>query len=164
MKKIKLTTLALSSLVLAACSSTILYASEHSVSYPTDYRLWTHLKSMVINDSHGLADPFEGIHHIYGNDKATEGLEKKSYEKGATFVFDLLKAERSKDATTEGDRKFIGVMTYDPNKFEKTGNWGFEAFAGDSKTQKVVKDSGVSCFQCHVSVEKQNFVFSTFRK
>lgn len=144
--------------------TTAILASDHNVTYPTDYRSWTHLKSMVINKAHSLADPFEGIHHIYANEKAKEGLEKNSYEKGATFVFDLLKAEISKEATTEGERKFIGVMIYDPKKFSKTGNWGFEAFAGDSKTEKVVKDAGVSCFSCHVGVEKQSFVFSTFRK
>jgi len=164
MKKIKLTTLALSSLVLAACSSTLLYATEHKVAYPKDYRLWTHLKSMVINDAHSLGDSFEGMHHVYANEKATEGLEKNSYEKGASFVLDLLEANRTKETTTEGDRKFIGVMTYDPKKFAKTGNWGFEAFAGDSQTQTVVKDAGVSCFQCHVGAEKQSYVFSTFRK
>jgi len=142
----------------------LLGASEHRVEYPTEYRNWTHLKSMVINSAHSLADPFEGIHHIYANEKAKDGLEKNSYEKGASFVFDLLTAERSKEGTTEGTRKFIGVMVYNPQQFSKTGNWGFEAFAGDSKTQKVVKDSGVSCFECHVGVEKQSFVFSTFRK
>jgi len=164
MNKIKLATLTLSSLVLVACSSTLLYAIEHKVDYPKDYRLWTHLKSMVINDAHSLADPFEGIHHVYANKEATEGLEKNAYEKGATFVFDLLEANRTKEATTEGKRKFIGVMTYDPKKFSKTGNWGFEAFAGDSQTQTVVKDAGVSCFACHVGVEKESYVFSNFRK
>ena len=151
-------------LLTMAMTLSLVQALEHEVAYPTDYRTWTHLKSMVINKAHSLSDPFEGIHHIYANEKAKDGLEKNSYEKGATFVFDLLKAERSKEATVEGERKFIGVMTYDPKKFSKTGNWGFEAFAGDSRTEKVVKDSGVSCFTCHVGVEKQSFVFSTFRK
>lgn len=138
--------------------------TEHYVAYPEDYRLWTHLKSMVINDVHHLANPFEGIHHVYANEKATEGLTKKSYEEGATFVFDLLEANRTKEATTEGGRKFIGVMTYDSKKFAKTGNWGFEAFAGDSQTERVVKDAGVSCFACHQAVQQESFVFSKFRK
>jgi len=138
--------------------------AENYVEYPKDYRLWTHLKSMVINDAHHLANPFEGIHHIYANEKATEGLAKNSYEEGATFVFDLLEANRTKEATTEGNRKFIGVMTYDPQKFAKTGNWGFQAFAGDSQTQRVVDDGGVSCFACHQGVQQESFIFSKFRK
>jgi len=139
-------------------------ADEHKVSYPEDYRTWTHLKSMVINDAHSLSDPFEGMHHIYANKKAVDGLKKNSYKNGATFVFDLLGAERSKEATTEGKRKFIGVMKYDSSKYKKTAHWGFEAFAGDSKDKRVVKDAGVSCFKCHVGVEKQSYVFSQYRK
>lgn len=146
--------------ILTGCS----LAGEHKVSYPEKYRTWTHLKSMVINDAHSLAKPFEGIHHIYGNNKAKEGLNTKKYKDGAVFVFDLLHAKRSKEATVEGKRKFIGVMEYDSKKYKKTGNWGFEAFEGDSKDKRVVKDAGVSCFKCHVGVEKQSYVFTQYRK
>jgi len=139
-------------------------AGEHKVSYPNDYRTWTHAKSMVINDAHSLTDPFEGMHHIYANAKAIEGLKTNAYKNGATFVFDLLSAERTKEATVEGKRKFIGVMSYDSTKYKKTGNWGFEAFAGDSKDKRVVKDAGVSCYQCHVAVEKKSYVFTEYRK
>ena len=139
-------------------------AGEHKVSYPNDYRTWTHVKSMVINDAHSLSDPFEGLHHIYANQKALEGLKSNTYQNGATFVFDLLIAERTKEATLEGKRKFIGVMSYDKTKYKKTGNWGFEAFAGDSKDKRVVKDAGVSCFQCHTAVEKKSYVFTEYRK
>jgi len=139
-------------------------ADEYKVAYPEGYRTWTHAKTMVINNAHSLSDPFEGIHHVYGNNKAIQGLSTKNYENGATFVFDLLSAEHSKEATVEGKRKFIGVMEYDRNKYKKTGNWGFEAFAGDSKNERVVKDSGVSCFQCHIGVENKSYVFTEYRK
>lgn len=144
--------------------ATVVMAGEHNVSYPKDYRNWTHLKSMVINESHSLSDPFEGIHHIYGNKKAVEGVQSNKYKKGAVFVFDLLEAKRTKDDIQEGNRKFIGVMEYDPSKYKSTGNWGFEAFAKDSKTEKVVKDGGVSCFNCHTAMETKGFVFSEYRK
>lgn len=139
-------------------------AGEDKVSYPKDYRTWAHVKSMVINDAHSLSDPFEGIHHVYGNNKAMDGLNTNKYKNGSKFVFDLLSAERSKEATVEGKRKFIGVMEFDNTKYKKTGNWGFEAFAGNSKDKRVVKDTGVSCFQCHVAVEKKSYVFTEYRK
>ena len=151
-------------LIAASVIASLSIAGEHKVSYPNDYRTWRHVKSMVINDAHSLADPFEGIHHIYANKKALEGLKSNSYQNGAIFVFDLLTAERTKEATVEGKRKFIGVMSYDKTKYKKTGNWGFEAFAGDSQEKRVVKDSGISCFQCHVGVEDKNYVFSEYRK
>ena len=90
------------------------------VDYPTDYRDWTHLKSMLINKSHPLANPFEGIHHVYANEKALDGLKKNKYKNGSRFVFDLLQANRNTDATTEGERKFIGVMQYDTKLFKNT--------------------------------------------
>lgn len=134
------------------------------VAYPEGYRSWTHVKSMVIHPEHGLADPFEGIHHIYANDAALAGLESNEYQAGATLVFDLLNQTSGGGATQEGERKFIGVMEFDAERFPTTGGWGFEAFAGDSKTERVVEDGGASCFACHQSVEKDNYVFSKYRK
>lgn len=139
-------------------------AGEHKVSYPKEYRTWAHVKSMVINDAHSLSNPFEGMHHVYANTKAMDGLKTQDYKNGATFAFDLLSADRTKEATVEGKRKFVGVMEYNSTKYPKTGNWGFEAFAGNSTDKRVVKDAGVSCFQCHVGVEKKSYVFSEYRK
>ena len=139
-------------------------AGEQKVSYPDDYRSWTHTKSMVINDAHSLSDPFEGMHHVYANKKAMNGLKTNTYVNGSVFVFDLLTAVRSKEGTVEGKRKFIGVMEYDSTKYQKTGNWGFEAFSSDSHDKRVVKDAGVSCFACHVAVKNKSYVFSEYRK
>ena len=139
-------------------------AATRSVAYPDGYRSWTHVKSMVIHPDHGLADPFEGIHHVYANDAALAGLEVDRYEDGATLVFDLLSQEQSGGATQEGKRKFIGVMEYDATQFAATGGWGFEVFAGDSKVERVVEDGGASCFACHQAVKEDNYVFSKYRK
>ncbi|MCB1845681.1 MAG: cytochrome P460 family protein [Halioglobus sp.] len=140
------------------------YSADTQVAYPQDYRDWTHLKSMVIHPGHSLADPFEGIHHIYANREARAGLLKGEYGTGATFVFDLLEYQDANGAGTEGARKFTGVMEYDARRFEATGGWGFEAFAGDSKTERVVADGGTSCFGCHMAVKDAGYVFSQYRK
>ena len=150
--------------VIVALPLLAIAATVDSVAYPDGYRSWTHVKSMVIHPDHGLADPFEGIHHIYANEAAIDGLESNAYRKGAVLVFDLLSQELGGGATQEGKRKFIGVMEYDAERFAATGGWGFEAFAGDSKTERVVEDRGASCFACHQAVEKDNYVFSKFRK
>ncbi len=130
------------------------------VAYPKDYRDWSHIKSMVINPEHALADPFEGIHHIYANSAAKDGLKSGQYKDGAVLVFDLLSQNVSGDAIQEGERKFIGVMEFDAERFAQTGGWGFEAFAGDSKSQRVVEDGGVSCFGCHQAVKADGYVFT----
>ncbi len=139
-------------------------ATDALVQYPEGYRDWTHAKSMVIKPDHPLADPFAGIHHTYVNDKALAGLAKGDYETGAVFVFDLLDYEDAGGAMVETDRKFIGVMEYDAQRFSETGGWGFEAFAGDSRTERVVTDGGTSCFACHVAAKGTDYVFTTYRE
>lgn len=144
---------------------TPVFAQEKKgVSYPTGYRDWTHVKSMLIFDQkHPLFNPFGGLHHIYVNAK---GLS--AYKKGGTFpdgtliVFDLLEANMDQGAYIEGPRKFIGVMQKDSKKFKGTGGWGFDAFEKDTKNS-FVKDSGKECFNCHVSQKEKDYVFSNYR-
>lgn len=149
-------------LVLMAFATSGLAAGP-AVEYPEGYRQWTHVKSMVIQPGHALADPFEGIHHVYANDKALRGLKTGKYPDGAVFVFDLLEAGAADHALTEGSRKLRGVMQRDARRFRDTGGWGFEAFAGDSRDRRLVKDGGQSCFACHRDAEKTAFVFSAWR-
>ncbi len=141
----------------------IAYSDEATVKYPDSYRSWSHAKSMVIKPGHSLADPFEGIHHVYANPEAIDGLTEGRYEDGAVFVFDLLNFDESADAIVETDRKFIGVMEYNLQRFEATGGWGFEVFVGDSRTERAVTDGGQSCFGCHTAVTASSYVFTTFR-
>lgn len=161
-------------LVAAAAGTTLFMTSERSVAdeevvataivdYPAGYRNWTHVKTMVIQPGHALADPFEGIHHVYANDRALLGLQGGDYAPGAVIAFDLLNVSTADNAVVEQDRKFIGVMAFDPAAFAATGGWGFEAFAGDSQTERVVTDGGVACFNCHQSASKTDYVFSSYR-
>ena len=93
------------------------------VDYPTGYRDWTHVKSMVIYESFG------GIHHIYANQSALEGYRTGSFADGPVIIFDLLEATAADNAITEGKRKVLGVMQKDCKRFAGTGGWGFEGFA-----------------------------------
>jgi hypothetical protein len=135
-----------------------------NVAFPEGYRNWLHTKSMLIQPGHALADPFQGIHHIYANNIAAKGIKNGSYEDGSVFVFDLLNYSEKDLTIQEGDRKLVGVMQKDAKKFAATGGWGFEGFAGNSKTERLVKDGGKSCFDCHVSEKAKDYVFSEFRE
>jgi len=68
-------------------------AASVAVDYPSGYRAWQHVKSMVIQPDHPLSDPFEGLHHIDANDAAIAGLQNGVYQRGAVFVFDLIGVE-----------------------------------------------------------------------
>ncbi len=133
------------------------------VEYPSDYRTWQHVKSMIIQPGHPLEDPFGGIHHIYANPKAMSGLSSGQYEDGAVFVFDLLGYADGDKVIVETDRKRIDVMQYDNERFSETGGWGYDTFVGDSTTERLVQDVVVSCYGCHSGTQASNSVFSQYR-
>jgi hypothetical protein len=141
-------------------------AEGPKVAYPEGYRGWLHVKSMVIHDkAHSLFEPFGGIHHVYVNPTGAKAARAGGpYPDGTVFVFDLLEASNEGGAMTEGPRKFIGVMAKNAKAYPTTGGWGFEAFKGDTRDQRVVTDAKTQCFACHQGQEKTGFVFSSFRK
>ena len=154
----------LASVALGALVAAPLGVSAEPVPYPEGYRHWHHAKSMVIHEEHPLADPFAGIHHIYVNDQALDGLRSGHYADGSIFVFDLLKADTGDAVITEGDRKLVGVMLKNAGVYRDTGGWGFEGFAGDSRDQRLVTDGGHGCFACHQSQADSDFVFTRWRQ
>ena len=127
---------------------------------PTDYRDWTHVKSMVILPGHPLADAFGGLHHVYVNDTGRPALARGGpYPDGTVFVFELFASEERDHAFVAGPRKVTAVMVKDADQFKSTGGWGFQAFEPGS-SRGIVKDATKECFDCHRSQEKNDFVFS----
>ncbi|QPJ62955.1 MAG: cytochrome P460 family protein [Candidatus Nitronauta litoralis] len=139
-------------------------ASEQKVSFPTGYKQWSHIKSMVIEPGHPLENPFQGLHHVYANPIAIKGFKEGIFPDGSILVFDLVQDKKEGKTIQEGERKLVGVMQKDKTVFKKTGGWGFEGFAGNSQTERLVKDNGIGCFSCHESQEKQDYIFSAPRK
>lgn len=136
-------------------------AADSEVPYPTGYRHWHHVKSMVIEQGHPLFDAFGGIHHIYANASALEGYQAGKFPDGAVIVFDRLDARHADKAVTEGDRKDVAVMIKDAQKFAATGGWSYEAFAGGDPTRPVVgATAATACHACHTSEKDHDYVFS----
>jgi hypothetical protein len=151
-------------LALLVLPSALLAADPAPVPYPEGYRDWTHVKSMVIEKGHPLYDAFGGIHHLYANKQALAGYKTGKFPVGSVIVFDLLDAKSGGNAVQEGARKVVGVMAKDASKWKATGGWGFEAFKGDSKTERAVGgNAATACFQCHTSQKDRDFVFSAYR-
>lgn len=159
----KLTKLSMMAGLMLALSNSS-FAEGIDAPYPEGYRSWFHVKTMLIEPGHQLQNPFQGIHHVYANPKAVEGLGTGTYTDGSVFVFDLLHYVEKDLTIQEGDRKLTGIMHKDSKKYSSTGGWGFEGFAEDSKTKRLVNDGGKSCFACHTSERETDFVFSQIRK
>jgi len=135
---------------------------KSSVAYPTGYRKWALVKSMVIySDKHPLFAEFGGLHHVYANAEAMRALVKGgTFPDGSVLVLDLHEAKDENGAWVEGSRKLVGVMEKDRARFKATGGWGFEAFKG--QTERTVTDASAQCFTCHQKQRDNDFVFSGY--
>ena len=159
MYRLRLTIMA----VLVAAFGATAIGDNAGVDYPSGYRAWQHVKSMVIQPGHPMEDPFGGIHHVYANSKAMRGLTGGPYEDGAYIVFDLLNYDDSNKTIVETDRKRLDVMQYDSEKFSETDGWGYDTFVGDSTTERLDQDVVVACYGCHLGAKASNYVFSQYR-
>lgn len=142
------------------------YAGGAAVDYPTGYREWTHVKSLILEPGHPLYGAFGGLHHIYANDHAVRGYRTGEFPDGAVIVFDLLEVDRADSAIAEGPRKILGVMQRDARRFRDTGGWGFEGFVkGDPDQRAVGEQAREACYGCHAEQAAQTgLVFSAWRE
>ncbi len=143
----------------------IVFAENTLLEYPEGYRDWTHIKSMVIQEGHPLYESFGGIHHIYANDKALLGYESGTFPDGSVIIFDLLEATVDENAIVENQRKVLGVMEKNSQKFSETVGWGFEGFAaGNPEKRAVGENYKEACFDCHTAQKDHDYVFSQWRE
>ncbi len=141
-------------------TAAVSFAQEGGVPYPDGYRNWYHVKSRV-NLVGTEPEAAVGMHHVYANEKAHEGLKSGKFADGSILVLDRFKYVEGDDKSiSEGDRKVLAVILKDTAKYNETGGWGFEGFKAGDPNHRVVKDGGKACFACHIPFEAQGFVIS----
>lgn len=137
--------------------------------FPTDYRTWAHVKSMVIHDpAHPLYADFGGIHHVYVNKKGQETLQRGgdalTFPDGTVFVFDLLEANLEDGAYVEGQRKALATMTKNAKRYADTGGWAFVVYPGGDPAKPQSGEATRACFACHdTQARTSDYVFSRWR-
>jgi len=140
----------------------VLFADNVKVEFPTGYKEWRHIKTMLIKPEHPMKS-FHGIHHIYANKKATEGYKTGNFKDGSILVLDLLNYEETNTTISETSRIYVATMVKDEKRYKKTHGWGYEAFKGDSN-ETMVEDVYNMCVKCHESQEKKSYIFSQIKK
>jgi len=138
-----------------------------AVAYPHGYREWQHVKSGLIDDpAHPAFARFGGLHHIYANAAAREGLRSGHYADGATFIYDLLETRKTPAGSLDqGARRHIDVMLKDMKRFARTGGWGYEEFrGGDPNAPTLTPKARADCHACHESRKASDHVFSDWRE
>jgi hypothetical protein len=133
-----------------------------AVPFPTGYRHWTLIKTMVIfGNQHPLFNQFGGLHNVYVNDVGLASLKQgKAYPDGTVFVFDLYDIRSGQGAIETRGRKFIGVMKKSAKLYADTGGWGWEVFQDDE--QKGSLKDPKTCVDCHASQKRTDYVYSTY--
>jgi hypothetical protein len=57
----------------------------------------------------------------------------------------------------------LSGRTRDSRRFATTGGWGFQRFAGSSKTELAATPTPQQCFACHDRLKKDGLVLSSYR-
>lgn len=142
-----------------------LWASPPAViSYPSQFRSWTHVKTQLIGEKSPFFAGSGGIHHVYANDKALEGLKSGRYADGSVLVFDLVEAQEKAGVTVEGARVRVDVMVKSAAQFPASGGWGFERYLATDLTKGILDEKGrQGCAGCHRNRSNHDFVFSELR-
>jgi hypothetical protein len=152
--------------------STLPEAAGAGTPYPEGYRHWTFLHSSMVPptfDAFGKK-PCEkpctaGVFHFYANDKAMEGLRTGRYPDGAIIAEEMLEwLAASNGGGKEGQRRVIGVMVKDTQRYGATGGWGYGNFDDGSRIDKLDAKTRQACHECHVSRKDQGYVFTEYRE
>jgi hypothetical protein len=149
----------------AAVIAIIPFAAESAddIKYPTGYRNWFHVNTLVVDKTSPLFDPLGGMHNVYVNAAGLAALKKGTpYPDKSVFVSDVHDFTVTDGSYVEGARKALGIMVKDKKKYASTGGWGFELWLGGDPQKKFVTDATKQCFECHVPKKDQDYVYSTY--
>jgi hypothetical protein len=134
------------------------------VPFPVEYRKWAVTRSLVVGPESKNFAGNGGFHHYYANEKAVEGFRTGHFADGSVVVDERLEVRQEGGVTLEGPRKSVAVMDKDAARYQSTGGWGFDVFAGDNRTEGASGTVRAACFSCHGQRKDHDMVFSEFRK
>jgi hypothetical protein len=148
-------------------------AAAEGTPYPEGYRRWTFLHSSMVSKAifdASARKPCEkpcmgGMFHFYANDKAMVGLRMGSYPDGAILADEMLEwLPNSIGGAHEGQRRLVGVMVRDSQRYSSTGGWGYRTFDDDSTVDRLDAKSREACYQCHIPRQDHGYVFTEYRE
>jgi hypothetical protein len=139
--------------------------SANDVPFPTGFRSWFVVNSMIVGKNSPSFSQIGGMHIIYVNAKGFATLRKGGpfpYPDGTMFADDVHDFSIKDGSTVEGPKKAVTVMVKDAAKYASTGGWGFQVWAGGDPKKPLIDDATVPCFACHTPQKAQDYVFSTY--
>jgi hypothetical protein len=161
MKPVPLFALALTLLIgsdFLFAGNTSAHADPATISLPPGYENWRHVKTQIIEEGPGF-ERFGGMHHIYANERALQGLRSRRFEEGAVLVAEFRTLARQNNVIDAGAIRMVDVMVFDPRRFADTDGWGYAEFVGPQLTVRSF-DSRVECHGCHMKRADKGHVFT----
>jgi cytochrome P460 len=138
---------------------------DDTAHFPTEFRKWAHVKSVLVGPQSAAFATEGGIHHIYANEKALDGYKTGKFPDGSVIVYDLLETKEIAGATMEGPTRRIDVMVKQSERYRTTGGWEFMSFPGGNPANgNLTAERQAVCSTCHANRKDNDFVFSEFRK
>jgi cytochrome P460 len=140
----------------------------YDVSFPTGFRDWFVVNSMIVTKDSPISGQIGGMHIIYVNATGLPTLKKGGplpYPDGTVFADDVHEFSVKDGSYVEGNKKAVTVMVKDAKKYATTGGWGFQVWAGGDLSKPLVPDAAhavPACFACHTPQKSQDYTFSTY--
>jgi hypothetical protein len=132
-----------------------------TISLPPDYESWRHVKTQIIQEGPGF-ERFGGMHHIYANERALQGLRSRRFEEGAILVAEFRTLARQNNVIDAGAIRMVDVMVFDSRRFADTDGWGYAEFVGPELKVRHF-DSRAECHACHAKRADKGHVFTELR-
>jgi hypothetical protein len=139
-------------------SNTAAQSASAGIPLPAEYQTWRHVKSQIIQEGPGF-ERFGGMHHIYANERAVQGLRTRRFEDGAMLVAEFRHLDRKGNVIDGGAIRIVDVMLFDASRFAGTDGWGYAEFIGPTLQVKTL-DARAECHACHIKRAEKGHVFS----
>ena len=161
------TAIAAVAVTLAVAVTTTARETTTAVAFPTGYRSWQHVRTIVVGPEHPSFAGRGGIHHYYANAKAVEGYRTGTFPNGSVIVDEGVLTKdgegRSRGVVFEADRRSLDVMVKDVKAYPDTGGWGYEHFDGAAVAPTLTAEKRKACFECHSNGGERDSVFTRIR-
>lgn len=137
--------------------------APNGIAYYPEYLTWKVVAPSYREDKNH-------IRIITGNETAIDALHagKNPLPDGSVLAKAAWKAEKHPsfpDATVPGAFVQVEFMVKDAKKYKDTGGWGFARFVGN-ELKPYGKDASFvgECFQCHMPVANNDYLFTKIVK
>lgn len=160
-------TIALVATTLTLAVSTSARQPGPAIAYPTGYRSWQHVRTIVVGPDNANFARRGGIHHYYANGEAVEGYRTGTFPNGSVIVDEGVLTKdgdgRAKGILFEADRRSLDVMVKNDRVFKDTAGWGYEHFDGMAQTPTLGPEQRQKCAECHSPLGDHDSVFAGIR-